>query len=452
MSTSCRVAVIQLTSTGDKGRNQRKCLELLEKAKSYGAEAAFLPEGFDFIGESSEQTLALAESICQPDGTVAYFQSLASKLGIVLSLGGFHEIVSSKDSKEEVGKLSNTHIVINANGDISATYRKAHLFDVEVPERNLKLQESKYVNAGNEIPRVIDLLNGFKLGLAICYDLRFPEMSLLLRRRGANILTFPSAFTVATGSAGHWSALLKARAIETQSYVIAAAQTGSHNKKRSSFGHACIIDPWGTVIAECPEGEGVVVAELNLDRVHDVRRNMPIESHRRQDLYSLSSLGDIQVADEKLDKIKFNFGQHINSGRCIIFESRLSYALVNKKPVRPGHVLVIPKRSSAERLGDLTVDELQDLMTSVQQAQKLVESYFKATSSTITIQDGPEAGQTVKHVHVHILPRHLGDFAHNDDIYQELENHDKGDNIQWRSEDEMAAESRLLRAHFLETF
>ena len=127
------------------------------------------------------------------------------------------------------------------------------MFDVEIPDRNVRLKESDYVIPGSEIGQPVDM-GSFKIGMGICYDLRFPEFALALRRSGASILTFPSAFTVPTGSAGHWFALLKARAIENQCYVIAAAQTGNHNPKRSSFGHACIIDPYGCVIAECPEG------------------------------------------------------------------------------------------------------------------------------------------------------------------------------------------------------
>lgn len=446
MSSSCRIGLVQLTCTSDKLRNRETCQRLLSKAKDYGATCAFLPEGFDFIGESAKQTAELAEPLDQPNGTIAFYQKLAVELGLTLSLGGFHE----KRSDSE--KLSNSHVLISSSGKIQAVYRKMHLFDVEIPDRGLRLKESDYVLAGKEIVKPVKLFEDFKLGLSICYDLRFPEVGLALRRQGANILTFPSAFTVTTGAAGHWFSLLKARAIETQSYVIAAAQTGTHNRKRSSFGHSCVIDPWGTVIAECPEGENVAVAELDMTRIEQVRQNMPTESHRRHDIYGLSVKNEFSVGDVDLDTTQFNFGQFQNSGRCIIFQSRKSFVLVNKKPVVPGHLLAIPKRNSALRLSDLTPDEIQDLFMTVQEAQKLTESFHSATSSTVSIQDGPDAGQTVTHVHVHVLPRKPGDFARNDDIYDELQTHDKGDDVKWRSEDEMAAESALLRAHYEKLF
>ncbi len=441
MSTnSMRVGLVQLTSTSDKSRNREKCSELIKKAKGNGASVVFLPEGFDFIGESSKQTAELAEPLIATDGTIAFYRQLALELNVALSLGGFHERVSNSD------RLANSHVFIGADGKVKDVYRKAHLFDVEIPEQKIKLRESDYVQPGDKICTPLDL-QGFKLGLAICYDLRFPEMSLALMRKGANILAYPSAFTVPTGVA-HWFPLLRARAIETQSYVIAAAQTGSHNAKRSSFGHACIIDPWGTIIAQCPEGEDVVVAELCLEKLNQVRRKMPINDHRRLDLYGLCVSGGIQVGDADLDQTQFYFGPHLNSGRCIVLQSRKSYVLVNKKP-RPGHLLAIPKRPDAKRLCDLTPDEVQDLFMIVQEAQKLVESFFQATSSTVSIQDGPEAGQTVNHVHVHILPRIKDDFENNDDVYNYLANHDRGDDILWRTEDEMASECLKLRQHFV---
>ena len=243
MSTTCRIAVLQMTSTSDKSRNRRKCQSLLQKAKSYGAQAAFLPEAFDFIGESAQQTNELAEAIDDKGGTISFYQKLAMELNMSLSLGGFHERLLTEK------KLSNTHLFISSEGEILGKYAKTHLFDVEIPERSLRLKESDYVQAGdslglnNPVP-LLKNSHDFQVGLAVCYDLRFPELSIALCRRGANVLTFPSAFTVATGSAGHWSTLLRARAIENQCYVVAAAQTGRHNEKRTSYGHACIIDPW----------------------------------------------------------------------------------------------------------------------------------------------------------------------------------------------------------------
>lgn len=161
--------------------------------------------------------------------------------------------------------------------------------------------ESSYVEKGEYIPDPVESPAG-KIGMSICYDMRFPELSLALAKKGAEILTYPSAFTFATG-ANHWETLLRARAIETQCYVVAAAQTGSHNPKRTSWGHAMVVcvcmfckkiginkiifqvDPWGQVIAQCTEGVGIAIAPINLDYVKKVRRNLPVYNHRRTDLY-----------------------------------------------------------------------------------------------------------------------------------------------------------------------
>merc|ERR1719357_2283191 len=201
---------------------------------------------------------------------------MAVKHGLWLSLGGLH--VRAREGE----KTSNTHILVNAKGDIVATYAKTHLFDASVPGK-FSLKESDYVAAGTSLTPPIETPLG-QLGLGICYDLRFGEHSQALAKAGAQLLTFPSAFTVATGEA-HWESLLRARAIETQSYVIAAAQTGQHNPKRSSYGHAMIVDPWGVVAAEVKEGVGVAFAPIDLEKVARIRSEMPVQSQRRPDLY-----------------------------------------------------------------------------------------------------------------------------------------------------------------------
>ncbi|NWY07796.1 NIT1 amidase, partial [Nothoprocta ornata] len=167
-------------------------------------------------------------------------------------------------------------------GRRAATYRKAHLCDVEL-EGRVSMRESSFTNAGAEIVPPVSTPAG-KLGLAVCYDLRFPELAQTLRRAGADILTYPSAFTMPTGSA-HWEVLLRARAIESQCYVVAAAQTGRHNEQRTSYGHSLVVDPWGTVVAQCRDGPGVCYAEIDLEYLQRVRREMPVQSHRRPELY-----------------------------------------------------------------------------------------------------------------------------------------------------------------------
>jgi predicted amidohydrolase len=240
-------AVIQLTCTADKAANYSRASSLVSEAASRGAEVAFLPEAFDFIGENRQQVRELSEPLDGP--TVTAYRDLAKFHGISLSLGGLHE--SCGDSEE---KIRNTHLLIDSFGNILTTYTKVHLFDVEIPGK-FRLRESDHASPGNRIEPPARLpYSDLSIGLGICYDLRFPELAASLARRGADVLTFPSAFTVATGLA-HWETLLRARAIETQCYVVAAAQTGKHNDKRSSYGHSVIVDPWGTVVAQCAEGE-----------------------------------------------------------------------------------------------------------------------------------------------------------------------------------------------------
>uniref|UniRef100_A0A674GPX6 Nitrilase 1 n=1 Tax=Taeniopygia guttata TaxID=59729 RepID=A0A674GPX6_TAEGU len=172
-------------------------------------------------------------------------------------------------------------------GALVAAYRKLHLFDAALPGAPA-LSESSFTNPGRELLPPIDTPVG-KLGLAVCYDLRFPELAQALRGAGAQILTYPSAFTVTTGAA-HWEVLLRARAIECQCYVVAAAQSGRHNASRASFGHSLVADPWGTVVAQCHEGPGLCLAHIDLTYLEQVRRDLPVHGHRRGDIY-----GDLSV-------------------------------------------------------------------------------------------------------------------------------------------------------------
>lgn len=269
------VAVCQMNSTNDVNRNLGICKDLVKKAKSRGAKVVFLPECFDYVGESREQSVSMAAPLDSP--RIQGLCELAKELGVWLSLGGYHEKGPADDNR-----VYNSHIIVDDSGSVVAVYRKVHLFDVDVKD-GPKLKESDTCIPGNQIVPPIHTPVG-NIGLAICYDVRFPEMSLVLAQQGAQILTFPSAFTQITGSA-HWEVLLRCRAIENQCYVIAAAQTGQHNEKRRSYGHAMIVDPWGTVIAQCREGNDVCVAEIDLSYLDKVRQQMPVMKHKRNDLY-----------------------------------------------------------------------------------------------------------------------------------------------------------------------
>lgn len=427
------IAVCQMTAKSDKAVNFAVCESLVKKAASAGAKMVFLPEACDYMGENKQQTLELAEPLDGP--LVSQYQDLAKTYQVWLSLGGIHEQTSED-------RLHNTHIVINNIGSIVAAYRKIHLFDVDIPGK-VRLKESDMIKAGNKIELPVDTPIG-KVGLAICYDMRFPELSIMLTDLGAKILTFPSAFTFDTGSL-HWEVLLRARAIENQCFVIAAAQSGVHNPKRRSWGHAMVVGPSGMVIAQCEADTDFALANIDLEQVDSTRITMPVYSHRRYDVYPRV----VPVANRANDEgqKRYQFGQVEVLAESVFYRSSLSIAFTNKRCVVPGHVLVAPIRV-CKRLFDLTAEEVGDMFRVVQNVQYVIESLYKTTSSTIVVQDGPLAGQTIQHVHVHILPRREGDFTNNDNIYRELQEHDKDENRPWRSQEEMSNEAADLRKYF----
>jgi len=271
-SASCRflAAVLQLNSTSDAERNWDAARELIERAAGAGAGLVATPENTNFLGPHSEK-VRRAEDLDGP--TCERFAALARRLGIHLLLGSFNE------RSAEPGRCHNTSVLFGPDGGRLATYRKIHLFDVDVsPE--VRFKESETVVAGVE-PVVASTDLG-RLGLTICYDVRFGELYRRLVEMGAEILTVPSAFTLTTGR-DHWHPLLRARAIESQCWLLAPAQAGRHDDQglRESFGHAMIVDPWGHVVAMAPDGPGLALAEVDLDLVRRVRAAIPVADHRR---------------------------------------------------------------------------------------------------------------------------------------------------------------------------
>lgn len=431
------VGVCQMTSTADKEANFATCLSLMKSAKARGVQMLFFPEACDYIAESKLQSVEMAEGL---DGDLmSRFCQAARENGLWLSIGGFHQ----KGPKCDPHRVQNTHVIIDSEGQIKATYCKTHLFDLDLKGRE-RLCESDYTVPGQTIVAPVATPVG-NIALSVCYDMRFPELSMLLARQGAQILTYPSAFTQTTGMA-HWEVLLRARAIENQCYVIAAAQTGKHNAKRTSYGHAMVVDPWGCVVAQCREGTDMATAEIDLAYLARIREDMPVQAHRRHDLYS--ELINLNCGTENIDnQEEYTFGHVRVKCGCVFARTSLSFAFVNIKPVLPGHMLVASLRP-AERFSDLTQAEVSDLFTLVQKVSNITQEQFGATSLTVTIQDGSQAGQTVKHVHVHILPRKLGDFEQNDDVYLKLEGHDKNMSSSTpglRTEEQMAEEAALMR-------
>ncbi|AEO59369.1 hypothetical protein MYCTH_102295 [Thermothelomyces thermophilus ATCC 42464] len=270
-----RIAVGQLTSTASMARNLSQCRTLVKKAAQAGAKALFLPEASDYIASSPAETVALVRPVDKSEFVLG-LQEEARREKLPIHVG-VHE--PGLDSN----KVKNTVLWINERGEIAHRYQKIHMFDVDIKDGPV-LKESNSVEPGNEILPPFDTTLG-KVGSTICFDLRFPEISIALKRLGADIITYPSAFTVPTGRA-HWEVLLRTRAIETQCYVVAAAQVGRHNEKRVSYGHSMIVDPWGVVLAELgdtSEEPEIATADIDHDLLRKVRMEVPLR--RRTDVY-----------------------------------------------------------------------------------------------------------------------------------------------------------------------
>jgi predicted amidohydrolase len=268
-----RIAVGQMSASSDVEKNLEVVADLCARAKDRGCAMLFLPECFAFIGVKGTDALAVMEPLDGP--LLGRYRELAARHRLWLSLGGFAEKGPDRDRR------FNAHVIVNDAGEIQASYRKIHLFDVDMGDVNGPVLMESSTAAAGETLVTCDSPAG-KLGLTVCYDLRFPEMFARLRYElGCEVMLVPSAFTKPTGQA-HWETLLRARAIETQSYVVAAAQAGVHSEGRASHGHAMIVDPWGKVVAELDgEETGIAVADVDLGYLKDVRSRIPVETHRR---------------------------------------------------------------------------------------------------------------------------------------------------------------------------
>jgi predicted amidohydrolase len=263
-----RVAVAQLCSTPNLEANLAVCARLTGEAAQRGADLVAFPENVLFLG-TERGKLAVMEPVDGP--LVRRFCALATEHRISVLLGSYPEAGPDADHSY------NTSVLIGADGSTVAVYRKIHLFDVELPGGQV-LRESDAITPGTDLVTVDHL--GVRWGLSICYDLRFPELYRALRRDGADALFVPAAFTSRTGP-DHWEALLRARAIENQCYVVAPGQWGNHIPGRDSHGRSMIIDPWGTVLATVSDGVGIAVADVQRTVVGEVRRRMPCAEHAR---------------------------------------------------------------------------------------------------------------------------------------------------------------------------
>ncbi len=266
--TAVVAAAVQMTSTGDVERNFAAAERLVAEAADRGATFVLLPENFAFL-RSEGEPIPEAQDLDGP--WVERMRAAARRHRVTLLLGSLPERVAGDR------RVRNASVLLGPDGATLAVYRKIHLFDIDLAGLE-HLKESRAVLPGSE-PVVAEA--GFaRIGLSICYDLRFPELYRALIRGGAQILAVPSAFTERTGK-DHWEVLLRARAIENLAYVVAPAQVGTHGGGRSSHGHAMVVDPWGAILAQVPDGEGVAVATLDFERQERLRHELPALTHVR---------------------------------------------------------------------------------------------------------------------------------------------------------------------------
>ena len=271
--TSFLAAALQLTSTSDPEANWAAAEEQIELAVRRGAELVGLPENFAFMGADA-QRLELAPMLA--DRCQKVLVTMARRYQVAL-LGGGYPVPAAE------GLTFNRADLVSKDGQLLARYDKIHLFDVDLPDGNT-FQESATVKPGASLPPVVEIPGLCKVGLSICYDVRFPELYRHLAASGADLLMIPAAFTAFTGK-DHWQVLLQARAIENTAYVLAPAQTGLHYGRRQSYGHAMVIDPWGTVLADAGVAPGLAVAPVDPGHGARVRAQMPSLQHRRPALF-----------------------------------------------------------------------------------------------------------------------------------------------------------------------
>lgn len=268
MNDHITAAVIQLNSGNRRDNNLARTESLLSEAAAAGVTLALLPENFSYMGADDAEKRDMVES--ENDSVVLAFLQQQAKRHNMLILGGTTPLAAAD------GGIRNAMAAVFSDGSIATIYDKMHLFDVNLPDE--KYIESEMITAG-EAPAMV-ASGPWKIGMSICYDLRFPELYRHYSSAGCNILAVPAAFTVPTGKA-HWKTLLRARAIENQCYVLAAGQTGTHPGDRRTWGHSMIIDPWGEVIARIKADEGLAIAQLKLEFVEQVRSRLPALQHRR---------------------------------------------------------------------------------------------------------------------------------------------------------------------------
>lgn len=263
-----------MDSRDDKETNIDKAIKLLDEAGNAKADLAALPEMFTYMG-SEDKYYENAESI--PGEVTDRLGAKAKEYSMYVHGGSMFEVADSD------GMVYNTSVILDRDGNLQESYRKMHLFDIEI-EGEVVTQESARVKPG-ESPKTVET-DFAPVGLSICYDLRFPELFSSLSEEGAKVIILPAAFTLHTGK-DHWETLLRARAIENQAYVIAPAQIGNKPESATSYGRSLIVDPWGTVISKAGDTGNVITADLDLEYLESIRQELPSLKHKRQNLYTI---------------------------------------------------------------------------------------------------------------------------------------------------------------------
>lgn len=266
-----RVAAVQMTSNTDVSHNLEEAARLIAAAASTGAVLVVLPENFSFMGATDSERVAVAEA--EGDGAAQAFVSDAARKHGIWIVAGTIPIKAGE------GRVASRSLLMAPGGTIAASYDKIHLFDVDLPKtEGESYRESRTTRAGDRVVSVETELG--RIGMSVCYDIRFPAMFARLAAIGMDILVVPAAFTVPTGRV-HWLPLLQCRAIESLTYVIASGQSGEHPGGRQTYGHSMVIGPWGDVLAQCESGAGIAAAEIDMIELKRLRRQFPVLNHRR---------------------------------------------------------------------------------------------------------------------------------------------------------------------------
>lgn len=273
-----KIALCQMNVIDDKDANIKKAISMIETSKKKEAELIILPEMFN-CPYQNDKFIEYSE-VEKDSYTLSKIAEIAKKNSVYILAGSIPEKEINKDSEE---KIYNTSFLFDRNGNVIAKHRKMHLFDIDVKDK-IYFKESDVLTSGNQF--TIANTEFGKIGIGICYDIRFPELARIMALEGAKILVYPGAFNLTTGPA-HWELLFKSRALDNQLFCVGVAPALNKEASYSSFGHSIITNPWGEIISEANYDEELLIAEINLDEIEKIREEIPLLKNRRKDLYSV---------------------------------------------------------------------------------------------------------------------------------------------------------------------